>query len=181
MLQILDGLGTSKYLDTLGSGDNSIPFQTGHVTRSEIAIYRGTVFSLSASLSLANNATSSLLFKTPPNRIVNIISLHLETSSGPIQVEFSEDGLVSANGTAAPIFIKNRSASNGSLVTGFLAPTVTSYGTVIMYRVACYPSSDAVSEVDAWLLKPSTNYLLKFVNASGSASVMKPAIIWSEE
>jgi hypothetical protein len=126
---------------------------------------------------LANGASHDHLLRVPAGVYPHFNRLMFSVSAGDCDAYLYEGATVSADGTPETVYNTNRNSTNAAETLLFTDPTVTDPGTEIHHvwmppTGAGVGSSTGLSKVsfdEEWLLKPSTDYLIRLTNNSGGA------------
>ena len=104
------------------------------------------------------------------------------TTGDAFTFTFYEGTIVSANGTALTVVNNNRNSTNVAGVTTFLSPTVTTAGTALMSGQLSIGarSGGSDSRDSEFILKPSTNYLLRFIKSNAGTAFVEHEFSWYE-
>lgn len=130
-------------------------------------MHKGNLFSHISSYVLAVNATIEILFDNPVNNYIHLRVARFTAESAPADILLYENTLVSSNGTLLTIYNKNRAHSNTPNASLSIRPTITNNGTLLDSHmlVGEKQAGGLAPETSVeWILKPSTLYLLKYVN-----------------
>ena len=134
---------------------------------------------------LAAAASFDHLLVTGPHP-VHMRVLHVQSEGAPVSFIYYEDTVVSANGTAAGIGNNNRVSSIVSECSMYHGPTVTDVGNELGQDF--YPNiggggnSGTVGTLAGgeWILKPNTNYLIRFTNEDAQPTDFVVQFFWYE-
>lgn len=133
---------------------------------------------------LANAGVVDFLLTVPAGTFPHIQTMKLNFGRGGIDFVAYEGTTVSGNGSAITTQNVNRNSSNTPSLELYSGPTVTDVGTPIFTlwvpptATGTGQSADGVAGIgqgSEWMLAPSTNYLVRITNNSGST------IDWSYE
>ena len=132
---------------------------------------------------LGNGGDIEILFDVPADSFPHLQEIELSTDAGPIGFDFFEGTTTSAQGTAFGIVNKNRNSSNVAATVVTLAPTITDDGTQL--KTSQIPSASVAelfsqSKGGEWVLKPSTQYLVRITNSSGGTASINITINFYE-
>ncbi len=142
-------------------------------------IHDGMLFSgVDRFTGLANAASRDYLLKVPAATYPHLREVEWSLSDGPCDVYIYEGTTVSADGTEVPVGNNNRNSTNAALLGVYHSPTITDIGTAFpgprYIPAAGAPGNQSAGSLtsslgEEWILKPSTNYLLRVTNNSGGA------------
>lgn len=136
-------------------------------------IHKGKAFTHgSLHLALANNGIYYHLLANPAANYPHLRIIRLTCEGAPFWIELFEAPTTTVNGTDATVVNNNRNSLNTSELLMYHAPTVTAdglqLGATMITGSGSAGGSSEFSEIE-WILKPSTNYLIKITNKSGAA------------
>ena len=136
-------------------------------------IHDGAYFELwRADATLGIGGVVDLLLAVPALTFPHLQDITLEASDAPVVLEMYEDTVTSADGTALPVFNKNRNSSNTPDTVVSVAPTITGVGTQIKRAAITSPAGSSIvfsqTKSGEWVLKPDTKYLVRVTNNSGA-------------
>ena len=167
-----------KKVELAGDGVDSFTGAQGVISEPHLMTHNGLMFHSSRKISGVLNAeVSEFLLAVPALTWPHIHRLRMNVGSGDIDVVQYEGTTTSADGTAVDLRNTNRASTKtpGTVVTH--TPTVSAVGTEI-HRMWLPPTAAGVgqsltgiSDAEAgeeWVLKPSTKYLTRITNNSGS-------------
>lgn len=137
---------------------------------------------------LANLGVHNVLFKVPAGTYPHAYTFRFSIQDAPVNIEIYEGTTVSADGSAVSTFNRNRNSTRTPTCTAFTGPTITGDGTLIHDRYVPSAGGSGVNTVgiigdgagEEWLLKPSTNYLIRLTNNSGGAIDGTYEMLWYE-
>lgn len=151
----------------------------------------GRLFEAIASFQLAaTNGTRYLTFTTPAGKYIHYYLTGITCNADKLLVKFYESATVTAaTGTAVSSYNHNRNSTITPASVVLDDPTVTADGTLFTY--VWLPGSTGVGQTrtggavvgsgSKWILKPSTQYAIKFENTSASANDVQVNVLWTEE
>jgi hypothetical protein len=153
-------------------------------------VHDGFMFTVSGKQTgLADAGVFDTLIKVPAATFPHITIYRFSFGRGDIDLLAYEGTTVSADGTAVTASNMNRNSTNTPDTDFFHTPTVTSPGT-LMYTLWTPPttagiggSAEGVTDIEhgtEWVLKPSTNYLIRMTNSSGATIDHAFHVIWYE-
>lgn len=138
---------------------------------------------------LADAGTDDMLIAVPAATFPHMHRIRINTGKGDIDITLYEGTTTSADGTAVTSFVTNRNSANTPDVVITHTPTVTGVGTAI-HSAWIPPTATGVGQSaegvrgaeqgEEWLLKPSTKYLLRVTNNSGSTIDLWVELLWYE-
>lgn len=121
---------------------------------------------------ISSGASYYVLFKTSAGYRPHLRSYEITATDSPITIRLFEGSTVSADGTAVTARNRNRNQSDNNGVSVFYQPTVTAEGTRLETDYIASGGNkiggNAGSFYEEWILKPSTNYLIKITNGSNN-------------
>ena len=181
---VLDGSGNLKHVYSIGSGTSNEPIRIATMPYQHAVIEDGKVFQHIDRHSITNNGVFNYLIKTPASPAhVELLRLAATSKSSPVYVDLFENGVVSANGTSESLFNLNRQSTTAPQTLLYMAPTVTSDGPSLMQGESTGDKN--VGGLVDWdsrmILKPSTNYLVRYQNVSGATAVVSLTIVIGED
>ena len=132
---------------------------------------------------VADNASKDVLVQVGATKTPH--TLILVSNEGDSHLDIYEGTTISSSGSALGVFNKNRQSSGTSETNIFHTPTVSSTGTVINNiflpggRKNSATGNNSLSQSE-WMLKKSTNYLVRITNKSGAVIDMSTEIEYYE-
>lgn len=174
---------------------NNFPWDPYHPARVIIdpehyQIHEGKVFYITRYVSsVSNGASSDILMAVPASLYPHLRAYIVTANDAPMRVFLYEGATTSDDGTGMTGYNLNRNSANTASTVVTHSPTVTGTGTLL--DISLIPdtggglfspgggagSSDLPTE---WILKPSTKYLIRVTNDSGSATAVDFQIFWYE-
>ena len=158
-------------------------------------IHDGIGFVCTKVFSLGNAAVQNCILTTPAitpggaNVYIHIRPASVTSSASAVIVNFYEGCTYTGGTPITGSFNRNRNSSNNTsmiLIDG--SPTVSSDGTLLTTNyigVGGTPSQVAGGGLsgtfEELVLKPSTNYLLRFTNQTSTTTTISAGIFWYEE
>lgn len=139
---------------------------------------------------MVDTGTHEYLIVVPADIYPHLNRVNFSVGAGDIDIESYEGATASDNGVALTSFNTNRNSGNTPGMVVYTGPTLTDDGTNI--HVAWVPPTvsgvgqsnpDGVADVDAgeeWILKPSTNYMIRLTNNSGETIAFRYEYHWYE-
>jgi len=134
-------------------------------------------------------ADKLFLITTPALSFPHIQVMRLNFGRGDIDFEAFEGATTSADGAALTLQNVNRNSSNTPNIVLTAEPTVTDDGTSI-FTLWVPPTSagvgnsangvEGIGQGSEWVLKPSTKYLIRLTNNSGSTIDWSYEFAWYE-
>jgi hypothetical protein len=146
-------------------------------------IHKGKAFTHSHEHIIENNEVEDHLFINPANNFPHLRHWLYHITGAPASIEVFEGTTVSDNGTPAIMINLSRASSNTSNVILYNDPTVTDAGTplpgayIVGDKLSGGRGVDTISEI---IMKPSTNYLIRFINRSGITIDALTEFFWYE-
>ena len=135
-------------------------------------IHSGKAFLLNGQYTLANATTAYVLLDNPAASYPHLRQWGITTTAAPVDVFLYEGATVTANGTTKTGLNLNRNSATTPTLATYTGPTVTVDGTLLEYVVAPGAKQSGGEGLDPvpteWILKPSTKYVFKITNNSGS-------------
>jgi hypothetical protein len=146
-------------------------------------VHSGKAFLVNGKHSITNGSTDYYLLKVPANSYPHLRNVEVTASAGPMDIYLFEAPTTTNDGTGMTEVNYNRNSANTPSMTVFADPTVTVDGTELEYLIVTGTKHDAGSGMNAqteFVLKPSTNYLVKITNNSGSTVTYALKLFWYE-
>jgi hypothetical protein len=146
-------------------------------------IHEGMAYMHSHEHIVDNNEIEDHLFVNPANNFPHLRHWLFHITGAPASVEVYEGTTVSNNGAPAIMINLNRASSNTSNVVLYNDPVVTDVGTslpggyIVGGKLSGGRGIDTISEI---IMKPSTNYLIRFINRSGVTIDSLTEFFWYE-
>lgn len=154
------------------------------VTREIIARTKGKFYNISGTiLDLPDTgATAYFLAKAPVGVCMDLHSLAVGTTAGPVLISLYEAPTISNNGTPITPVNQNRVLNIPSVTQVWGSPTVSGTGTLLQqHRIVGEKHLGGEGEsFPDWLLKPDTYYLFTIQNISGSSIDVSYSFDWIE-
>ena len=144
-------------------------------------IHDGFMFNLSGTaLAVANLATVDVLFSFAAGAVGHIVNVEYTMDDAPALIEFYENVVTSADGTAANVQNHNRLSSDTAPATVTIGPTITDIGDQLHERYIPAGASPGGQSAGAivgggdreWVIGnigTPNKYLWRFTNNSGGA------------
>ena len=136
------------------------------------------------SASLGNGASLDMLFEVPADVYPHFQALNIGADGGPDTVQLFEGVTASANGTVVASYNLNRNSTNTSSVTVRENPTISDTGTLLdeTYIYSAGNKQGVYNDIEGseLIFKPSTKYLIRYTNNSGSAEDIFMRAHWYE-
>jgi hypothetical protein len=155
----------------LNATDISNAIITINLEHSKIHQGEGWEVSIEAE-SIASGASYYVLFKTSEGYRPHLRSYEVTTTDSPTTIRLFEGATVSADGSAVTARNRNRNESDVNGISVFSQPTVTNEGTRLETDFIPTSGNKAGGNVgsfyEEFILKPSTNYLIKITNGSNN-------------
>lgn len=101
------------------------------------------------------------------------------SSDGGVKVDIYEGVTTTNNGTALPVYNRNRTSSNPSHMTAFKTPSGLSGGTQIFGTGSTSKSGGLQTSVSEFILKPNTKYSFVLTAYSNNVNIAT-ALDWYE-
>jgi hypothetical protein len=168
------------------------PFSHALTTLDEIhrLTHDGFVYHTSGKVTgMINANVDDFLLSVPAVTFPHFQRLQITAGEGDIDMLVYEGTTTSADGAAVSVFNVNRNSSNTPDTVLTTGPTVTDVGTLI-HTQWIPPSATGVGQSPAgvvgetngeeWVLKPSTKYLVRITNNSGSTISYRYEMLWYE-
>lgn len=146
-------------------------------------IHEGLAYTHSHEHIVENDEIVDHLFVNPANNYPHLRHWLFHITGAPANIEVYEATTVSNSGTLATIINLNRPSSNTSNVILYNDPVVTDVGTplpgayIVGDKLSGGMGIDTISEI---IMKPSTNYLIRFINRSGLTIDTRTEFFWYE-
>lgn len=119
------------------------------------------------------NSNYDLLLVTPATGEIHLMMHRVTTTTSPGEFCVFEDATINTPGDPITSYNAKRSSSNTATSLVYSEPDVSADGTEIDCDIITGTKLEGGVTKGAgfeWILKPSTNYLLRYSNASGIAS-----------
>lgn len=148
-------------------------------------IHKGDAYICSSRVSLGSGAVLNALLVVPSGYTVHLRHV-TSTTGGPILIDMYEETTVSANGSAGNWRNANRNFPDTPNMEIYSGPTITSDGTLIFQQMVPgtggFFGGGATLEIGIIeiVLKPNTNYLLRFTNNSTGTETVNNTCFWYE-
>ncbi len=165
----------AKTFDSINNGLSVI--DTAH-----LKIHDGEFFSHSNKHSVSSGNSFDILIKIPSN-VTPHLRYGYSVENAPGDLFLYEAPTTTADGSQLVVRCVNRNSSNISGVTIFSSPTVTDVGTILQYNFmsgSFFSGGSTESLIIEWILKPNTNYLIRYTNNSIGTSDLSHSVIWYE-
>ncbi len=160
---LYDGDSWQRYIDI---DDRS--GAVGSISQEHLKIHEGLLYTVSSTVTIANvGGVHDFMAVVPAGTFPHFRSITISTDNGPIAVQFFEDTTVSASGSLITAYNNSRSSLNVTTVLIYDSPTVTSAGVVLETIVIPgnkQTGSFGSESSNEWILKPSTNYIIRVTN-----------------
>lgn len=146
-------------------------------------VHSGKAFLVNGKHSINNAATDYYLLKVPAASYPHLRQVKITGTGGPMDIYLFESPTTSADGTGMTEINYNRNSANAPTMTVFADPTVSADGTELEYLLVTGTKHDtglSEGEQIEFVLKPSTNYLVKVTNNSGSTVSYALKLFWYE-
>lgn len=150
--------------------------------------HEGMVWHCSARAEVLSAASYDVLITTPAFTFPHFRKALYNIGDGPADLLLYEGVTTSDDGSALLCYNRNRNSANvpNSVLT--FTPTVTDLGTLIHDRFIGDPGGQGANQVGAesaalgeeWILQPSTKYLIRLTNNSGTTMTVNHEIMWYE-
>lgn len=176
-VNIHDGDGVKIASDKSGGIRTSTEIQS--------AVHDGNMFSFTSHGTITTGSSIILLGRTGAKQ-VHFDGFNLELSQGLFLVEMFESPTVTTTGTLQTASNKNRVSSTTSTMSLYAGTTVSSNGTLIAddYLFSTGSGKNILSGTstigDGWILKVSTDYIIKLTNQAGSTTSYNANFAWHE-
>ena len=147
-------------------------------------VHAGDAYLVNGKHTIANGATSYFLLKNPAATYPHLRLISITASAGPMDVYFFESPTTSADGSGMSEINYNRNSLNTASLAAYSGPTVSVDGTQLEYLLITGTKHEAGAGNDGaqteFILKPSTNYLIKVTNNSGASVDYALKLFWYE-
>lgn len=148
----------------------------------------GMVWHSSDRDSIANGASLDLLLTPPAFSFPHLRKAVFNLGDGPCDILAYEGVTTSDDGTAAPVFNRNRNSANTPNTVLTTGPTVTDLGTLIHDRYVGDTGGQGSHQVgsvsaglgEEWILQPEVKYLIRITNNSGGDIIVNYEMMWYE-
>ena len=138
---------------------------------------------------MANGNVDDYLISIPAGVFPHFQRLQITAGEGNVDMLVYEGTTTSADGTVEGSLNVNRNSTNTASSVLTIAPTVTDEGTLI-HTQWVPPSASGVGQSpqgvigetngEEWVMKPSTKYLIRITNNSGSTIDYRYELLWYE-
>jgi hypothetical protein len=153
-------------------------------------IHEGKFFEAFFNETLATAATVIITFTTPADKYIHYRNEKINTSGDKITVELFESAVISTGGTAFTPINHNRVTAATSTVSILRAPTLATAGDGNLIAQSYIGggtgtggnrSGSETTNVNEYILKRSTTYVIKITNGSAAANIVQINPVWYEE
>lgn len=188
-----DPVGTDhlyKKVELAGPGIDTLSGFPGIISSVHAHAHRGKVFHMAVKQTgLADTASAEFLIRVPAAIYPHVHRFRVNLSAGDVDIVQYEGATITAPGTPVSTFNTNRNSSNVPSTLIYGAPTVGADGTEIhrmwtpSMGTGIGQSQVGISDAEAgeeWILKPSTDYLMRITNNSGAALSFWAEMLWYE-
>ena len=166
--------GSATPVILVSSSDNPVTGAALTIGVLGSALLEGDLFSVTVVDSIVEDGTSlDVLLITGSTKVAMI--------AGDTDLAFFEDTTISDDGSSESVVNMNRNSAKLSNTFVFQAPTVTGVGTEL-FNVS-FPGGEKKDSTSGsggthlgWILKPSSNYLIRITNQSGNAQTISALI-----
>lgn len=140
------------------------------------------VYEVSYTFAQTGNETDYFQIKTGAKTPM-ILGLEVSTSAEPLKVTLLEAPTMTNGAAAVTAYNMRRPSANTATTTFFSDPTFTSGGTAInIHLVTAGKGGGAIThEAGIWVLKASTNYLLKVEQLTNQSTTNCINIVFAED
>ena len=152
-----------------------------------VYIHKGRLFETFRNASVNAAATMDISFLTSATGYVHIRPSAVSTSGDKVTIAFYE-GVIMTVGTGMTAYNHNRNSVIVPTAIVKHTPTVTNTGTLIAQGyigggtgVGGSRSGGERGDINEWVLKPNTQYLLRLTNGSSAANIIQANVLWYEE
>jgi len=149
-------------------------------------IHQSKMFNIGARFTIADAAgVLDLLGVVPAGLFPHFRSMVVSLDGGPFDIDFYEGTTVSALGTELLSYNANRNSAAIASMLVYSGPTVTTPGTLLEPVLAAGTRRTGATGGDGsneWILKESTNYMIRITNNTGGGSSSRAAanMFWYE-
>lgn len=179
-----------KKVQLAGPGIDPYSGALSFISEPHMLIHQGKMFHMTTKTpDIANTASVDFLMRVPAGVYPHLHVFRINVGGGDIDIVTHEGADITAPGTAIDTHNINRVSSNTPELLMYANPTVNTDGTEI-HRIWIPPtangqgnSSQGVSGADAgeeWIMAPSTDYLQRITNNSGSTIKAWVEMLWYE-
>jgi hypothetical protein len=172
-----DASGNAVYVDSYAKA-------LGVISHDHLQIHRSVTYTISEQITVDDSGGATpvayYLLTVPASTYPHLRTISTSSDGGPYTVELFESPTTTANGTAKTAHNNDRNSSNTSGTTVYTGPTVSADGTLLESVLA--PSTRGSAGFDSteeWILKASTNYLIKITNNTSGAGTSEFAITFA--
>lgn len=147
-------------------------------------IHDGKGFTNSYLYTIANNATVYHLLRNGAGNYPHIRTLLVSAGGSPIEIHLCEAPTVSDTGTLHTSTNNNRVSTNVSSLQIYSGATVSNDGLLLASDIILSGKSTGGAGTEnaqrEWILKPSTDYVIKLVNVGAGNTSYNMKIFWYE-
>lgn len=142
-------------------------------------IHEGDLYSYSDVFDIPNSGNRTILFITPPGPQLLHLFFEMDAEAEG-EMTFYEDTTYSSNGTQVTPINRNRISTNVADSLMYVAPVITSTGTLLRQRHwgSGKATGGATEMFGEFILRPSTNYMLRIVNFTTSPNHCSTEVTW---
>ena len=159
----IDSDGNEAKIDDVSGALYTIPVEHG-------VIHQGKGFFLDVDAVVDIEGNYDVLFVTPPDKDVHMMSHQVTVTSSPGEFCLYESVTASVSGDEINFNNLNRQSDIEPLVNVYINPTIDTLGMMIDCDLIVGTKLSGGSTLEyasEWILKRSTLYLLRYTNASG--------------
>lgn len=176
-VNIHDGNGVKILSDKSGGMRTNTELQS--------AVNDGNMFSFTSHGTITAGSSIVLLGRTGAKQ-VHFDGFNLELSQGLFLVEMFESPTVTSAGTLQTAVNRNRASSTASTMLLYAGTTVSANGTLVEddYLFSTGTGKNILSGTstigEGWILKVSTDYIIKLTNQATSTTSYNAKFLWHE-
>ena len=172
----IDGDGNVAKIDDISGSIYTIPIEHG-------VIHQGKAFFLNYDAVVEEEGVCDVLFITPSDKDVHLMSHQVTVTSSPGEFCLHESVTASVSGDELQFYNNNRQSDIMAGVTAFENPVIGNTGMMIDCDIITGTKLSGGSTEEyasEWILKRNTIYLLRYTNASGIKTDLNLSIFHME-
>jgi hypothetical protein len=145
------------------------------------SVSSGKAWTYSSDFTISAGATIYLLGKAGDVE-VHFDKYYISADGAPITVQFFEAPTVTAEGTLAASYARNRIIGETASLELHTTPTITADGTRLFIRkiLGTHNTTGSEEMASLWILKKNTYYAFKITNGSNQAARLVSGFNWME-
>lgn len=152
------------------------------IDKSCFVVINGQSFTYSSAFSLPSSGGTARLLGKTNGAEVRFDSFALSADAAPVTIRFYEFPTVTAEGTAAIGYNRNRIVGTASQLQIFPAPTISANGDLLFTRkiLGTHQTTGSDELSSMWILQPNSYYMFEIVNGSNQVSNLVAGFNWME-